>query len=76
MTLREEILQKINQPRLRAKIVLASPKEITDSTVKRWIRNNDDALTKLWLLNLIKEELNIEESQLFEKVGYKSISNN
>lgn len=75
MALREEILQKINQPRLRAKIVLASPKEITDSTVKRWIRNNDDSLTKLWLLNLIKEELNIKESQLFEPVT-KSLSNN
>ncbi len=66
MSLRQEILEKINQPRIRAKIVLASPKEITDSTVKRWIRNDDDALTKLWLLNLIKEELGITDREIFE----------
>ena len=76
MALRQNILEKLNQPRVRAKIVLASPKEITDSTVKRWIRNNDDALTKLWLLNLIKVELEVEENQIFEPVAYKSISNN
>jgi hypothetical protein len=66
MGLRQEILEKLNQPRIRAKIVLASPKEITDSTVKRWIRNNDDSLTKLWLLTFIKEELKVIEEQIFE----------
>lgn len=76
MSLRPEILEKINQPRIRAKIVLASPKEITDSTVKRWIRNDDDALTKLWILNLIKEELGVSESQIFEPIKYNSLSNN
>jgi hypothetical protein len=75
MSLRQEILEKINQPRIRAKIVLASPKEITDSTVKRWIRNDDDALTKLWLLNLIKEELGITENEIFEPTHH-SLSNN
>ena len=66
MSLRQEILEKLNQPRIRAKIVLASPKEITDSTVKRWIKNDDDALTKLWLLNLIKKELGVTENQMFQ----------
>ena len=75
MSLRQEILEKLNQPRIRAKIVLASPKEITDSTVKRWIRNDDDALTKLWLLNLIKEELGITENEIFEP-AHHSLSNN
>jgi hypothetical protein len=67
MGIRQNILEKIREPRMRAKIVLASPKDITDSTVVRWINKNDDSLTKEWCLKLIEDELGMKRSQFFEK---------
>jgi hypothetical protein len=72
MGMRQNILEKIREPRMRAKIVLASPKNITDSTVVRWINNNDDSLTKEWCLKLIETELGMKRSQFFESENNKS----
>lgn len=66
MKLKSEILDKIKQPRIRAKILLASPKDITDSTIVRWINNNDDSLTKEWCLATIEKELGIDRDEFFE----------
>lgn len=70
--MRQNILEKIREPRMRAKIILASPKNITDSTVVRWINNNDDSLTKEWCLKLIETELGIKRNQFFETETKKS----
>lgn len=67
MKLRENILIKISDPRIRAKIVLASPKKIADSTVVRRIKDNHHTLTDDWCLKVIAEELGIENiNQFFE----------
>lgn len=66
MEIRQNILEKIRDPRIRAKIVLASPRPITDSTVVRWINENKPPLTEEWCLKLIEHELGMKRSQFFE----------
>jgi hypothetical protein len=66
MGIRQNILEKIRDPHMRAKIVLASPRSITDSTVVRWINKNKPPLTEEWCLKLIEHELGMKRSQFFE----------
>lgn len=67
MQLKDEVLKKINTPRTRTRLALAL--ECTDQTVIRYIRDNDDNLTKAAALAVIREETGLEDSQLLEETA-------
>lgn len=42
---------------------------VTPQAVNRWIKNNDDILTKAAILRLIKDETGLSDDQLLEDVA-------
>ncbi len=41
--------------------------DVTIRTVNRWISENDDTLTKADMLQMIREEFGLEDSQILEE---------
>lgn len=46
---------------------IASAVGVQPSTVYRWIQNNDDSLTKAAILQVIRDETGLSDSQLLEE---------
>ncbi len=65
--IKEEYLIKMKSDSvLRAKIMIITGK--SDSTVSRWIRTKDEALSQRNIVYAICEHLNVSEYELFELV--------
>lgn len=67
MTITKKALDAIMEPKVRMKIALQM--NCSDVTVQRWIRNNDDCLTKAAVLTVIKQETGLEESEILQPVA-------
>lgn len=65
MQLKEDVLKKINTPRIRTLLALAL--DCTDQTISKKIKENSDDLTKAAALVVIREELKLEDSEILEK---------
>lgn len=70
MQLQKDVLKKINTPRTRTKLALAL--DCTDQTIIRYIKENDDSLTKAASMEVIREELGLEDNDILEKVSVKT----
>lgn len=46
---------------------IAAKRGVTIRTVNRWIRENDDTLTKAETLQMIREEFGLDNSQILEE---------
>lgn len=64
MKLRPKILEKLNTPSVRVRLALAL--NCTEQTVIRYIKANDDNLTKAAALAVIREETGLEDSEVLE----------
>lgn len=64
MYLKAKILKMINTPRIRIRLALAL--DCTDQTIIRYIKDNDDNLTKAAALQVLREELKLEDSKLLD----------
>jgi predicted transcriptional regulator len=62
MRLAEEILEQINKPALR--IAIASELGCTENTIRNYIADNSDNLTKARVLAIISRRLKIPVSEL------------
>lgn len=65
MKLTEKALKAIDSMGIRMKVAIALRK--SDDTIKRYIRTNDDSLTKAASLQVIKEETGLTEDEIIEK---------
>jgi len=66
MKLTKKALKAINEPEIRMRIALDVHK--SDNTIKRWIKANDDNLTKASALAVIKRETGMPECEILEPV--------
>jgi transcriptional antiterminator len=64
MRLTKKALSKIKSPQSRMRIALALG--VSDRTIERYIKDNDDELTKAAALNIIKEITGLSENQILE----------
>lgn len=66
MKLTEQALKAIDSMNIRMKVAIALRK--SDDTIKRYIRTNDDSLTKAASLQVIKDETGLTEDEILEQV--------
>lgn len=64
MILTEKALIAIDTMEIRMKIAIALKK--SDDTIKRYIKSNDDSLTKSASLNVIKRETGLTEDEILQ----------
>jgi hypothetical protein len=64
MKLTERALEAINTKRIRPLIALALDK--SEQTIIRYISNNDDALTKAAVIQIIRRETDLKEKEILE----------
>lgn len=68
MKIKKTVLRKIAENKgLVARICAEMDKSYF--TVNRWVNENDDNLTKAAALKLIREELNLTDSQILEEAA-------
>ncbi len=65
MKLTQTALDQINTPKIRVR--LAQEMGTTEQTIIRYIRANKDDLTKAAALKVIREELNMDDSEILEE---------
>ena len=66
MNLKKAALKAINTQETRLNLALAL--KVTEQTIIRYIKNNDDRLTKAAALKVIKEQTGLTEDEIFETV--------
>lgn len=66
MRITKNALAKISDPSIRMKIALAL--KVSDQTVCRYIKDNDDELTKAAALIVIRKETGLKDDQILEEV--------
>lgn len=67
MKLKKVILDVIMDKRIRRK--LAEALDLTDQAIIKYIKRNDDNLTKAAALKVIREELKMSDDQILEEVS-------
>jgi predicted transcriptional regulator len=65
MILTDKALELISPPAIRMKIALALG--VSDQTVTRYIKENNDELTKAASLQVIREETGLTDKQILQK---------
>ena len=63
--LKEIALRAIQQPAIKSKLARALSR--SEGTINRYIRENDDSLTKSAALRIISEETGLTEKEILEK---------
>jgi transposase len=48
---------------------IAELEKVTPQTINRWVRDNDDMLTKAATLSILREETGLTDEQLLEQVA-------
>ncbi len=71
MSVKKRILKKLDTPRIRTRLALAL--DVTDQTIMRYLDSNSDNLTKAAALKVIREELNLSDTEILEEL--KSLRN-
>jgi len=66
MKLTKKAIERINGGG-RVMNLIAAEMDCTESTVRRWIKNNDDMLTTAAVLKIIKEETGLNDTQILQK---------
>ena len=66
MKLSQKALLAINNPRLR--VLIAAGLGVTEQSVIKYIKRNDDNLTKAAALQVIKENTDLKEEEILEGV--------
>lgn len=64
-----KLSRKVLEILLGSKAIQGKIADLTDKsfiTIQRWIEANDDELTKLEVLNLIKKETGLSDKEMFE----------
>jgi len=72
MKLTKQALTAINTPRIRRRLMEALD-DVAESTIYRYISNNDDNLTKAAALKVIREETGLTDQEILEE-GVEVIS--
>lgn len=65
MQLTQIALNKIKNPRVRARLVIALG--VTDQSIMNYIKDNRDELTKAAALKVIREETGLTDKQILEE---------
>lgn len=65
MKIRKEVLEKLNNTRGLALIMLAI--DCSHSAARDYVKNNSDNLTKAAMLKAIREEFGLDDSQILEE---------
>lgn len=65
MKIKKEVLQKLDNTRGYAIIMLAL--DCSHTAARRYIKENDDNLTKAAMLKAIREEFGLDDSQILEE---------
>lgn len=66
MSVKKRILKKLDTPRIRTRLALAL--DVTDQTIMRYLDSNSDNLTKAAALKVIREELNLSDTEILEEL--------
>ena len=64
MKLTQKALSKISDPQIRMKVAIAL--KVSDQTVCRYIKDNDDELTKAAALVVIRKETGLSDREILE----------
>lgn len=64
MKLSQKALEAIKKPEVRIQLALVL--KCTDQTINRYIKDNDDNLTKAAVLAVIKRETKLKDSQILD----------
>lgn len=70
MRLTQKVLALIHDKRIRNRLAMALDK--TDFTIIRYIKDNDDALTKAAALQVIREETGLPDEEILEEEGIRA----
>lgn len=65
MKIKNEVLQRLDNTRGYAIIMLAL--DCSHTAARRYIKDNDDNLTKAAMLKAIREEFGLDDSQILEE---------
>lgn len=66
MSVKKRILKKLDTPRIRTRLALAL--DVTDQTIMRYLDSNSDNLTKAAALKVVREELNLSDTEILEEL--------
>lgn len=69
LNIKMKLSRKVLEILLGSKAIQGKIADLTDKsfiTIQRWIEANDDELTKLEVLNLIKKETGLSDKEMFE----------
>jgi hypothetical protein len=72
MRLTQQALEKITDKTIRAKLCLAL--KVTDQSIIKYIKANNDELTKAAALKVIREETGLEDSEILEESEEKEVA--
>lgn len=72
MKIKNEVIQKLDNTRGYAIIMLAL--DCSHTAARRYIRENDDNLTKAAMLKAIREEFGLSDSEILEDTEKEVIS--
>jgi hypothetical protein len=70
MKLTTKALSLVNVPRIRIRIAVAL--EVTEQSIIRYIRDNNDELTKAAAMKVIREETGLSDEEILEAESEKA----